>query len=282
MSTSDADDDREVARKHLFLTEFFGIHPRALVDSLVISANEHLYLLGSQLEQHVREHLGDSAEADRDAEQGVHAITTLLEHAIDHTMDTFELYCLRSIFVVTPEQSRWVTMSHHRGLDLRPEANSHEITDDHIPEERSGNTISDAEDQLRRRIACARATQHRLAQAEAASKVLLERAQAVAKAYAFILNGARRLTVGSEDPSSALINMADEVSSNVYSVMEALDSLRGSDPLRVALSCPQGPDHDSDDTALDNRREWEKGRDEYLNWEANRILASMKRTGSTV
>ncbi|WFD18482.1 hypothetical protein MCAP1_000686 [Malassezia caprae] len=281
MATSDADDDREAARKHLFLTELFGTHPRALVDSLVVSANEHLYLLGSQLEQHVREHLGDSAEADRDAEQGVHAITTLLEHAIDHTMDTFELYCLRSIFVVTPEQSRRVTMSHHRGLDLRPSASSNHTDADYAPEEISDNTISDAEDRLRRRIACARTTQHRLAQAEAASKVLLERAQAAAKAYAFILNGAKRFAADGEAPSSALINMADEVSSNVYSVMEALDSLRGSDPLRVALSCTHNPSSDSDDTPLDNRREWEKGRDEYLNWEANRILASMKRAGSS-
>ena len=138
--------------------------------------------------------------------------------------------------------------------------------------------VSDAEDRLRRRIACARATQHRLAQAEAASKVLLERAQATAKAYAFILDGAKRFAAGGETPASALINVADEVSSNVYSVMEALDSLRGSDPLRVALSCT-----DAGQVApLDDRREWEKGRDEYLNWEANRILASMKRAGSSV
>ncbi|WFD21385.1 hypothetical protein MEQU1_000033 [Malassezia equina] len=278
MSSSDADDDREAARKHLFLTELFGIHPRALVDSLVVSANEHLYLLGSQLEQHVREHLGDAAEADRDAEQGVHAITTLLEHAIDHTMDTFELYCLRSIFVVTPEQSRWMTMSHHRGLDLRPTASSDDRSTEPLPEESSVSMVSDAEDRLRRRIACARATQHRLAQAEAASKVLLERAQVTAKAYSFILDGAKRFAAGGETPASALINVADEVSSNVYSVMEALDSLRGSDPLRVALSCTEA----GKDAPLDDRREWEKGRDEYLNWEANRILASMKRAGSSV
>ncbi|WFD25072.1 hypothetical protein MNAN1_000034 [Malassezia nana] len=282
MSASDAEDEREAARKHLFLTELFGIHPRALVDSLVVSANEHLYLLGSQLEQNVREHLGDSAEADRDAEQGVHAITTLLEHAIDHTMDTFELYCLRSVFAVTSEQSRWVTMSHHRGLDLRPTASTEDVKVNEVSKDIQANMMSDVEDQLRRRIACARATQHRLAQAEAASKVLLERAQAAEKAYAFIIKGAKGLCANGEEPAAALINMADEVSSSVYSVMEALDALRGSDPLRVPLLCTQNPTQDSEDAVVDDRREWEKGRDEYLNWEANRILASMKRTGASV
>lgn len=52
--------------------------------------------------------------------QGVHAILTLLENALDHTFDTLELYTLRSIFGLTPRQARAVTLPHHRGLDLRP------------------------------------------------------------------------------------------------------------------------------------------------------------------
>ena len=40
----------EAARKHLILTEIFGVHPRVIVDALVVAANEHLYVLGTQLE----------------------------------------------------------------------------------------------------------------------------------------------------------------------------------------------------------------------------------------
>lgn len=147
--------EADATRKHLILTELFGVHPRAIVDALVVSANEHLYILGSQLEDHVRSLLHDREEADKEAEEGVHSILTLLEHAIDHTMDTFELYCLRSIFVVTPEQSRLMTMSHHRGLDLRPLEVRHAenpMQESEAPVE----TIPDAEDRLWRQIACVR------------------------------------------------------------------------------------------------------------------------------
>ena len=68
--------------------------------------------------------------------------------------------------------------------------------------------------------------------------------------------------------------------SQVYNVMEALSTLMDAEPLTVSLP-PNSHNtiHDSEESVtVDTRREWEKGRDEYLNWEAQRILASMKRT----
>ncbi|KAL4401357.1 MIS12/MIND type complex protein [Malassezia pachydermatis] len=254
--------EADATRKHLILTELFGVHPRAIVDALVVSANEHLYILGSQLEDHVRSLLHDREEADKEAEEGVHSILTLLEHAIDHTMDTFELYCLRSIFVVTPEQSRLMTMSHHRGLDLRPLEVRH------------------AENPMQESEAPARATQHRLAQAEAAAQVRLQRVQAVAQAYQFILDGVQPFVQAAqhESPDVAVVQAAEEVSSNVYSVMEALDTLRSAEPLHVALTDPSAIPPDSSNAHDDEaKREWEKGRDAYLTWETQRILAAMKR-----
>ena len=52
------------------------------------------------------------------------------------------------------------------------------------------------------------------------------------------------------------------------------------EPLTVSLPpTSHNTINDSEESAtVDTRREWEKGRDEYLNWEAQRILASMKRT----
>lgn len=60
-------------------------------------------------------------------------------------MDTFELYCLRSIFVITPEQSRLMTMDHHRGLDLRESEGDR-------AEESAVSVLPSDEDTLRRQI----------------------------------------------------------------------------------------------------------------------------------
>ncbi|EDP44798.1 hypothetical protein MGL_1280 [Malassezia globosa CBS 7966] len=282
MMNEDAGSDVEAARRHLILTEVFGIHPRAIVDALVVSANEHLYIQGQKLEETVCGLLGDTEQAEKLAEESVHSVMTLLEHAIDHTMDTFELYCLRSIFVVTPEQSQYMTMAHHRGLDLRPSCSSQL---DPTPEEEHASDevpiVTDIEDQLLRRIACARATQHRLAQAEAAAKVRLERMNMVQRTYEFILEGAEKLNAGNDgDTSSAVLNIADDVMSQVYGVMEALDTLMGAEPFTATLSMTssEAKDVSEREGMVDAKREWEKGRDEYLNWEAQRIIANMKRS----
>ncbi|PKI83070.1 hypothetical protein MVES_002755 [Malassezia vespertilionis] len=280
------EDAESAARKHLILTELFGVNPRVIVDNLVVSANEHLYVLGSQLEETVRGMLGDAEDAERKAEQGVHAITTLLEHSIDHAMDTFELFCLRSIFVITPEQSRLITMAHHRGLDLRasdlpPAGNAPLLkNDEEVPQ-----IVPPAEDMLRRKIAGARATQHRLAQAERASKVRLERAELMRSAYAFIVQGAR--SIASDDVRNAdvdalmqaMVALATKVRSDTDSMMEALEILRDNKPLSCTLLPldTQEPARD-EEPMLGDQRQWEKGRDEYLNWEASRIIASMKQS----
>lgn len=106
----------------------------------------------------------------------------------------------------------------------------------------------------------ARATQHRLAQAERAAKVRLERAEAMRAALAFLTDGAPR------------VDAARRVRDAVPAVRAALAQLHAAQPLTAALVAPK-PARDADVEC----REWEKGRDEYLNWEANRILASMKR-----
>lgn len=81
----------------------------------------------------------------------MHAILTLMESVIDHVMDIFELYCLRSIFVITPEQSRRITLRHHRGLDLRAE----EVWDGEAP---AGPVpvVPEGEEALHRKIASVR------------------------------------------------------------------------------------------------------------------------------
>ncbi|WFD29847.1 hypothetical protein MSPP1_000861 [Malassezia sp. CBS 17886] len=284
MSMEETPDAGDAARRHLILTELFGVHPRAIVDALVVAANEHLYILSSRLEDAVREQLGDTEEAARQAEKGVHCITTLLENAIDHTMDTFELYCMRSIFVVTPEQSGLMTMAHHRGLDLRERADAQQ---DEEEDARDGEArmriIPPHEDDLRRKVACASATQHRLAQAERAATMRRERAEALRTALAFILDGARRVAhTASGDPTKVADSFQECVNAvlgNADDVINALSHLQDSHPLTAPLlaRAASGEEGAEEGSPAEGRREWERGRDEYLNWEASRIIASMKR-----
>lgn len=252
--------DTESARQHLALTEIFGVNPHVIVDSLVVSANEHLYILGSRLEETIRASVAQSPDSDRRAEQGVHAILTLLENAIDHTLDTFELYCLRSIFVISNDQTRHITMEHHRGLDLRPDETDTEPRD--------------TENAIRKRVLAARTAQHLLAQAERAAKTRLARAKAVNSTFAFILNGAKE-HIGGEDAESATAAAkaaGSATHANAHVLIDALGPLISAQPLTKALCGPQEPADDVE------RPQWDRGRDEYLNWEANRIIASMKRS----
>lgn len=115
----------------------------------------------------------------------------------------------------------------------------------------------------------ARATQHRLAQAEVAAQVRLARAQAVAQAFAFVSEGRQSMDSGSQD--APLEHVADDIASQVYGVLEAVDQLRAAAPLHVPLLAAPLPGGAAD------KHEWDQGRDEYLNWEAQRIMGALKR-----
>ncbi|KAK0533879.1 hypothetical protein OC835_002862 [Tilletia horrida] len=104
------------------ITEHLGFNPRVYIDQLTQLANDYLHQLKGPIEEEVRAKLlqqGSRPDAELEAEQGVHALVTLIENALDHTFDTYELYCLRSVFRITPAQARAITLAHHRGLDLR-------------------------------------------------------------------------------------------------------------------------------------------------------------------
>ncbi|KAE8233012.1 hypothetical protein CF326_g1949 [Tilletia indica] len=121
-SSTSRDPITPAAHIEQLITEHLGFHPRVYIDQLTQLANDFLHQLKTPIEEEVRERLqaqGSRPNAELEAEQGVHALVTLIENALDHTFDTYELYCLRSVFRVTPAQARSITLAHHRGLDLR-------------------------------------------------------------------------------------------------------------------------------------------------------------------
>lgn len=91
----------------------------------------------------------------------------------------------------------------------------------------------------------------------------------VRAAYAFILHDAQRLL-----PDEAPVDVARGVRDAVPGVCTSMGALQAVHPLHRALLAPAVKDEG--EGLEDTPREWEKGRDEYLNWEASRIIATMK------
>lgn len=276
------------------LTEHFGFNPKAFIDALVFLANEHLYKIAEQFELVVMQQLRDVAGGELEAEQGVHAILTLMENALDHTLDTFELYCLRSVFGIRTRQARYMTLAHHRGLDLRPsnssKANSKTSASTSIASERSYQ-LGETEDSLKRKIAAAKATQHKLLLGRDAAQKGLDRALEVADRFAVMLVG--RNTVKGEDVKHApqpmltetLGQHARKLKADTTPLLKALRELRNTDPLGDPLSAPppkrENADHVGEESGEEEQapptRAWQRGREPYLNWEADRIIAKSKR-----
>ena len=297
------------------LTEHFGYNPKTFIDGLVYLSNEHLYKLAEQFELFALDQLQDLDGGDLEAEQGVHAILTLLENALDHTMDTFELYCLRSVFGIKSRQAKMMTLDHHRGLDLRAQASvgaaaakssrsrksvaGSSSSTTLTPNERS-HKLGQEEDSLKRQIAAARATQHSLLLAKQAAEMQLSRATELHERFSALL--AARVASEQEggaahDAGAAMTAIlgqhARKLRADTLVLLRNLAELRGADPLGKRLSAvlsaaaaagkTDGADGDEgeeeESATTTDLRAWEKGREDYLNWEAERIISKVKGEG---
>ena len=77
---------------------------------------------------------------------------------------------------------------------------------------------------------------------------------------------------------------AGKLKADTIPLLRALQELRAADPLGAPLYSPAGPvkrnagdGEGDDDGAGADARAWERGREGYLNWEADRIIAKSKR-----
>ena len=55
--------------------------------------------------------------ARAEIENGVHALETLLEAAVDKNFDIFELFALQNIFAIKPDVEGFVRLAHYEGLE---------------------------------------------------------------------------------------------------------------------------------------------------------------------
>lgn len=97
------------------LTEHFEHVPLAFIDDVINAANSMLYQAVSAFETFLKDH---THCPESEAEQGVHQIETLLEHAIDRNFDAFELYALRNVFHIPSELEDYILLDHHRRVDF--------------------------------------------------------------------------------------------------------------------------------------------------------------------
>lgn len=275
------------------LTEHFGYNPKSFIDALVYLSNEHLYSIATEFENVIADLLANVDGGELEAEQGIHAILTLMENSLDHTLDTFELYCFRSVFGIRPRQARYMTLDHHRGLDLRSKPASSSKSSRKGAVGSSANErsyqLGETEDSLKRQIAAARATQHKLLLAQNATQETLDRMLQLADRFSSILYAD---PTASHSKSTAplltetLGQHARKLKADTIPLLKALGELRSADPLGAPLysgsassTKPTASEAEAEDENAADVRVWERGREPYLNWEVDRILAKSKRGG---
>ncbi|KYK61864.1 hypothetical protein DCS_03008 [Drechmeria coniospora] len=126
------------ASDYELLTEHFSYPPAALIDDIINTVNvladraldsvERLLLsippqkLGFS-KKGARQAAEDDASAAQEAakreiENGTHQLETLLNASIDKNFDLFELYTMRNILNVRPDDRPFMRLAHYEGLDF--------------------------------------------------------------------------------------------------------------------------------------------------------------------
>ncbi|KAK3682666.1 Mis12 protein-domain-containing protein [Podospora appendiculata] len=127
------------------LTEHFGYPPVSLLDDIINSINILAERALNSVEQGLLnappaslgfrppthstgstttdDGLPNAEEAHRhEIEAGTHQLETLLCASIDKNFDVLELYVMRNILCVRPEDRDWIRLSHYEGLDFSSSA----------------------------------------------------------------------------------------------------------------------------------------------------------------
>ncbi|KDN53544.1 hypothetical protein K437DRAFT_252905 [Tilletiaria anomala UBC 951] len=259
------------------LTEHFGFNPKGFIDKLVYAANEHLYFLAEHFEKSLIQAMEGTVAARNEtqaeqepeyviaAEKSTHKVLTLFENALDHMYDTVELWTLVNVFGVTSRQAQHITLTHHRGLDLR---NDNGVTSAIVQDK----VLSRKEQRLRAKIAAARQTADILDRAIATTSAQHARAAALEDHFDFVLQSKSGTTILASLQADSL----KKVRADASAVCKDVSGLRELDPLSKSLAPPR--------SAKDDEEGAEQGfdgsnRDAYLYWEVNRALEEQRKAG---
>ncbi|KAF4582874.1 hypothetical protein GQ602_006018 [Ophiocordyceps camponoti-floridani] len=114
---------------HELLTEHFTYPPAALLDDIIntvnVLADRALTSVESLLLSLPPRKLGFKDDSERSAtaarleiENGTHQLETLVNASIDKNFDLFELYTMRNILAIHPQDAPYIRLAHYQGLDF--------------------------------------------------------------------------------------------------------------------------------------------------------------------
>lgn len=281
------------------LTEHFGFSPRVFIDDIFDAANEHLYSIAAQFEDYIKEQLRRQekkrkdkkrgrAETDAEAEQGIHTLLTLMENALDTAFDTLEFYSLKRVFGIRPSQARCMTLAHHRGVDLRSAVEKARDGDlGGIDAEEEHMQIRGREEKLQMQLDKANKRRHALILRNAIASESLLRTKQLSQSFSVLMT--RR--DGSQQLPSVLAESARKLSADASSLIRAMDLLISTDSLGASLLSTEGIKGNNEGNrkrvmeesgaSEQEKRDWEQGREQYINWEIDRIYKSVRQQRSS-
>ncbi|KAJ4195242.1 hypothetical protein NW767_002469 [Fusarium falciforme] len=281
-----------VSSDYELLTEHFGYPPVSLLDDIINTINvladraldsvERLLLsippqsLGFS-EKHApagETPLPPDEAAKLEIEHGTHQLETLLNASIDKNFDLFELYTMRNILTVRPDDQPYMRLAHYEGLDFAAlEA----------PDRPTAESIT----ALRRRLHASQKLHAALEAERARNDALLVKLRAALG----VVPGGVKAEEGQAPPGSAFGFLRDKASlqdadantpiaTTTEFTLSQLQALRAlSTSLRTLLPDlgPDDADADAaDKDAADGSKTWRRERVEYVEGASRKYLETAR------
>lgn len=227
--------------------------------------------------------------AQKEIASGTHQLETLLCTSIDRNFDKFEIYVMRNILCVQPEDRDWIRLGHYEGLNFdklptsvlpktHPEGEAMEI--DSAQDDSDIPTL-DSVNRLRRRLQASQKLNTMLLAEKTRNATLLTELRALAARAQQGTKNAPTVTADVPQPPLAFLHdkgdlaQADAATPLTTTTAFALSQLQALRALGTSLGTMM-PDLGSKDDAGSGRRTWRKERVEYVESAARRHLESVR------
>ncbi|KAJ4392178.1 hypothetical protein N0V93_005803 [Gnomoniopsis smithogilvyi] len=227
--------------------------------------------------------------AQKEIASGTHQLETLLCTSIDRNFDKFEIYVMRNILCVQPEDRDWMRLGHYEGLNFDnlptsilsktlPEGDAMDL--DSVHEDSDVPTL-DSVNRLRRRLQASQKLNTMLLAEKTRNAALLTELRALAGRAQ---QGVKNVPPAAEDapnPPLAFLHdkgdlaQADAATPLTTTTAFALSQLQALRALGMSLGNVM-PGLGPKDDAGSGRRTWRKERVEYVESAARRHLESVR------
>ncbi|KAK5654181.1 hypothetical protein OQA88_7612 [Cercophora sp. LCS_1] len=281
------------------LTEHFGYPPVSLIDDIINSINILAERAINSIEQGLLKvppsslgfrpphfsnkgtppNLPDAADSHRhEIEAGTHQLETLLFASIDKNFDLFELYVLRNILCIRPDDRNWIRLSHYQGLDFSSPTS---------PDKPSVETIT----HLRRRLQASQKLNCMLHAEKARNDALLGELRRLVSPSARAGNGTGVATGikdegGTEEKPFAFLNHKGDltdggtdtpITTTTAFTLSQLQALRAlSSSLRTIMPDLGGGEDELSDADRERKKSWRRDRLEYVESATRKHLESVR------